>query len=250
MNNSEFYKKTAAVTGAAQGIGKAIVTMLQQAGARVAQLDIQFEDNVHTDQYHVDVSDSHSVRQVIDKIENHLGPIEYLVNAAGILYMGSLLDSAEDDWHKTFAVNTTGAYNVFRVVAHKMRQRQQGVIVAVGSNAATVPRMSMGSYAASKAAMTQMIKCLGLELAEANVRCNIVAPGSTDTEMQRQLWTDDSGPAQVIQGSLDSFRLGIPLKRIATAEQVASVVLFLLSKDASHITLETIVVDGGATLGC
>ena len=108
----------------------------------------------------------------------------------------------------------------------------------------------MGAYAASKAATSQMLKCLGLELAQANIRCNIVAPGSTDTHMQRQLWTEASSAEKVIAGSLENYRLGIPLQRIATPENIASVVLFLLSSNAAHITLESILVDGGATLGC
>ncbi len=247
---SEFDQRIAVVSGAAQGIGFAISEQLQALGSRVIRLDKRFDAASAEDCRPLDVSDAAAVEQIIDDIEHSIGAIDYFVSCAGILRMGSLLDSALQDWHDTFAVNTSGAFNLARSIGRHMRRRQRGVMVAVGSNAACVPRMGMGSYAASKAALTQMMKCLGLELAAAGVRCNLVAPGSTDTEMQRQLWTDASGPEQVIQGSLQAYRLGIPLQRIASPQQIAALVIFLLSDQAAHITMENIIVDGGASLGC
>jgi 2,3-dihydro-2,3-dihydroxybenzoate dehydrogenase len=130
-----------------------------------------------------------------------------------------------------------------------MQGRGAGSIVTVGSNAATVPRTQMAAYAASKAASHQFTRCLGLELAAHGIRCNIVAPGSTDTPMQRQLWTDAQAAERIVRGSIESFRTGIPLGRIAAPADVAEAVLFLLSNAARHITLHTLCVDGGATLG-
>jgi 2,3-dihydro-2,3-dihydroxybenzoate dehydrogenase len=249
MDTSEFNGKVAVVTGAARGIGKAVSDALAKSGATVASLDIAFASE-EKNQFMVDVADSAAVNKTISAVEHQLGEIDYLVNVAGILRTGSLLECSDDDWQRTFAVNTTGAFNLCRAVGRRMLLRKRGAIVVVSSNAASVPRLGMGAYAASKAATSQMLKCLGLELAQANIRCNIVAPGSTDTDMQRQLWTDASGAEKVIAGSLENYRLGIPLQRIAAPENIASVVLFLLSSNAAHITLESILVDGGATLGC
>lgn len=249
MHASEFQQKVAVVTGAGRGIGKAVTDALRNSGAKVAALDIEFSA-ADDDQFVVDVTDSRAVDQTISAVENQLGDIDYLINVAGILRMASLLECSDDDWQRTFAVNTTGAFNVCRAVGRRMLPRRRGAIVAVSSNAASVPRMGMGAYAASKAATSQMLKCLGLELAHANIRCNIVAPGSTDTAMQRQLWTDAHGAKNAIAGSPEHYRLGIPLQRIASAENIAAVVLFLLSSNAAHITMESILVDGGATLGC
>lgn len=249
MDTSEFNGKVAVVTGAARGIGKAVADALAKSGATVAALDIAFASE-GKNQFIVDVADSAAVNKTISTVEHQLGEIDYLVNAAGILRMGSLLECSDDDWQRTFAVNTTGAFNLCRAVGRRMLPRKRGAIVVVSSNAASIPRIGMGAYAASKAATSHMLKCLGLELAQANIRCNIVAPGSTDTDMQRQLWVDASGAEKVIAGSLENYRLGIPLQRIATPENIASVVLFLLSSNAAHITLESILVDGGATLGC
>ncbi|MBV9786821.1 MAG: SDR family oxidoreductase, partial [Chloroflexi bacterium] len=146
-------------------------------------------------------------------------------------------------------INTTGVFYVCRAVAHYMIRRKSGAIVTVSSNAAAVPRMHMAAYAASKAATTMFTKCLGLELAQYGIRCNIVSPGSTDTEMQRSMWVDEGGAQQVIAGALQSFRLGIPLNKLATPAEVADAVMFLVSDRARHITLHDLRVDGGATLG-
>jgi 2,3-dihydro-2,3-dihydroxybenzoate dehydrogenase len=106
----------------------------------------------------------------------------------------------------------------------------------------------MAAYAASKAAATKLTRCLGLEVAEYGIRCNIVAPGSTRTPMQDAMWAAGSSPAAVIEGSLETFRSGIPLRRMAEPSDVADAVVFLLSDQASHITMTDLYVDGGATL--
>ncbi len=252
---SEFQDKVVLVTGAAQGIGKAVVDALLLADARVIAADIQYTNHTLATSgnfypIHLDVNNSQAVNQLISQIEKQVGAVDYLASIAGILRMNSLLETTDKEWQETFAVNTTGSFYVCRAVARAMVLRQRGAIVAVSSNAAQVPRINMGAYAASKAALSQLIKCLGLELAQHNIRCNLVSPGSTDTDMQRQLWKDSSGPAHVIKGSLENYRTGIPLQRIATPEMVAKSILFLLSENAAHITMENILVDGGATLGC
>src|SRR5690606_32681922 len=120
--------------------------------------------------------------------------------------------------------------------------------VVVASNAARTPRLDMAAYAASKAAAVMFTKCLGLEVAQHGIRCNVVSPGSTDTPMQRALWSDQRGPEQVVAGDLARYRLGIPLGRIATPHDIASAVVFLLSSEARQITMQELCVDGGATL--
>jgi len=123
-------------------------------------------------------------------------------------------------------------------------------LTVVASNAAGVPRYGMGIYAASKAAASSLARSLGLEVASAGIRCNVVNPGSTDTAMQRDYWGDDpaAGRARVIGGDLSTSRLGIPVGRIADAADVAEVVHFLASPAARHVVLQEIYVDGGATL--
>jgi 2,3-dihydro-2,3-dihydroxybenzoate dehydrogenase len=258
---SEFDNRIVLVTGAAQGIGKALVDTLLALGARVIAADIQFSGHTlpraaqpgkSAGNYfpvQLDVTHANAVNELVVHIEQHLGPIDYLASIAGVLHMNSLLETTDEQWQQSFAVNATGGFHLCRAVARRMQTRQRGAIVAVSSNAASTARTAMGAYAASKAALSQMIRCLGLELAPHNIRCNLVSPGSTDTQMQRQLWCANTGPAQVVTGSLEHFRVGIPLQKIATPETVAHSILFLLSDHAAHITMENLRVDGGATLG-
>src|SRR5205085_10171905 len=105
----------------------------------------------------------------------------------------------------------------------------KGGIVTVASNAAGVPRHGMAAYAASKAAAAQFTHCLGLELAPAGIRCNVVCPGSTDTGMLRSMWTPGHGPESSLDGVPEEYRVGIPLRKLAQPEDVAEAVAFLAS---------------------
>nr|WAP33712.1 MichB [Micromonospora sp. SCSIO 07395] len=249
---------TAVVTGAAGGIGAAVVRALAAEGRAVAALDLDAAavkelaaDLAGVRAYPVDVSQADQVESVVAQVERELGPVTALVNAAGVLRTGPVTDLTDEDWHRTFAVNTTGVFNVSRAVATRMRPRRTGSVVTVASNAATTPRAQMGAYAASKAAARSLTKVLGLELAREGIRCNVVSPGSTDTPMLTALWADgDTDPARVsIEGDGATFRVGIPLGRLADPGDVAEAVLFLLSERAAHITLHDLTVDGGAALG-
>ena len=252
--------KIALVTGGAQGIGASIVRALSEAGVVVAMLDHNAaklsgladelkSEGCRVEAFPVDVSDNKAVVTVVDLIERDIGPIEILVNVAGILRMGLIESLSDEDWEKTFAVNSTGVFNVSRSVSKYMVPRRKGSIVTVGSNSVKVPRIAMAAYAASKAASTMFTKCLGLELAQYNIRCNIVSPGSTDTEMQWSLWKNDKGALAVIAGAPEVFKVGIPLNKIATPKNIADAVLFLVSDRADHITMNDLCVDGGAILG-
>lgn len=251
--------RVALVTGAAQGIGAAVARVLAD-GATVAALDTREEGltslvaelcerGSHAAAFLADVSDSAAVERVVERVERELGPIDILVNVAGVLRVGLAVALSDEDWASTFAVNTHGVFHVSRAVARRMVPRRRGAIVTVGSNAAGVPRMQMAAYAASKAASTMFTKCLGLELAQHGIRCNVVSPGSTDTAMQRSLWADEHGAQAVITGSPETFRVGIPLRRLASPSDIAEAVSFLVSDRARHITLHDLCVDGGATLG-
>ena len=197
----------------------------------------------------VDVSDSEAVDAAVEAAELRQGPLDHLGCVAGVLQMGRVIELDDMQWARTMAINLGGVFNTCRAVARGMVERQRGSIVNVSSNAATAARTGMSAYAASKAAVTQFSRCLALELAEHGVRCNTVSPGSTDTEMQRALWRYGSCLEAVVQGDAKAFRLGIPLLRIATPQDIVESILFLLSDRAGHITMHDLRVDGGATLG-
>ncbi|MFI7118717.1 2,3-dihydro-2,3-dihydroxybenzoate dehydrogenase [Amycolatopsis sp. NPDC049868] len=241
--------KVALVTGGARGIGAAVVDGLAEAGAIVAAVDLvegASRDGVTS--FVADVGDPAAVARVVDEVESGLGPIGIGASVAGVLKPGSVCDTSDEDWAATFAVNSTGVFTVLREISRRMLPRRSGVLVTVGSNAAGVPRTGMAAYAASKAAATMLTRCLGLELAGSGIRCNVVSPGSTDTDMQRLLWTDENGADRVIEGNPEQYRVGIPLGRIAEPADIADAVLFLASDRARHITMQNLYVDGGATL--
>ncbi len=253
----EFDGECIAVTGAASGIGAAVAQLLLERGARVIALDLDADglsrlgdagQQERLSCHRVDVSDAQAVDQALAEGRRKLGPIQRLACVAGVLQMGRITELTNEQWDRTFAINTTGVFNVCRNVAQGMMERRQGAIVTVSSNSAATPRIAMGAYAASKAAVSQLSRCLGLELAEYGIRVNIVSPGSTDTAMQQAMWKQGSSRETVIAGSGEHYRLGIPLQKIARPEEIAEAVLFLLSDRASHITLSDLRVDGGATL--
>jgi 2,3-dihydro-2,3-dihydroxybenzoate dehydrogenase len=245
--------RLALVTGAAQGIGEAVVRAFARAGVRVVATDRNGPGvcgRTGPDVYGraMDVRDAPAVHRVVREVEETIGPIDVLVNVAGVLRVAPVLDTTDDDWGSVFDVNAGGVFRVSRAVAPYMVGRRRGTIVTVASNAAGVPRMNMAAYAASKAAAAHFTRCLGLELAGSGVRCNVVSPGSTDTEMQRRMWTSPDDAARTVSGRADLFKVGIPLGRIADPDDVAAAVLFLASDQARHITMQDLYVDGGAAL--
>lgn len=252
----ELQGKVAFVTGAAGGIGKDIVKELVRAGVKVAAVDREesslsklrdIGEGVQV--YPLDITNEQAIESIVSLVEEGLGPIDMLVNVAGMLHLDKVETMKKSDWDETFAVNSTGVFLVSRVVSQKMIHRKSGSIVTVSSNAARMPRVSMAAYAASKAAATQFTKCLGLELASHNIRCNVVSPGSTETEMLKQLWKDESGAEVTIAGTMEDYKVGIPLQKLGQPQDVSGMILFLLSERSSHITMQDICVDGGATLG-
>ncbi|MFC3630529.1 SDR family oxidoreductase [Paracoccus angustae] len=255
MRLDGFEDRAAFVTGAAGGIGRALVAMLAGAGARVFATDTPAALEAAPDAmpgvvwHPLDVRDSAAVDAAVARAAAELGPIRLGAHVAGVLATGTVVDTPDAEWQRVMDVNAGGVFRVGRALGARMRdQGTGGALVVIGSNAGGIPRHAMGPYAASKAAAAMLVRCLGLELAPHGIRCNIVAPGSTLTPMQTGMWTDNGGAARVVAGDLASFRTGIPLGKLATPRDIALAAMFLLSEGAGHITMADLYVDGGATL--
>jgi 2,3-dihydro-2,3-dihydroxybenzoate dehydrogenase len=251
MKLTGFDGTLAVVTGAAGGIGAALVQLLLDSGSVVVATDLaapalQAHPNLHARA--LDVSDADAVDALVGWAETTLGPVGFGISVAGVLQVGTVDQIDDAQWRRVFAVNADGVFHLSRALARVMTPRGKGAIVTVSSNAAGVPRHGMAAYAASKAAATMFTRCLGLELAPHGIRCNIVAPGSTLTPMQTGMWEDADGAQRVIEGSPATYKAGIPLRKLASPDDIAQAVMFLLSDQAGHIAMSDLYVDGGATL--
>ncbi|MGD9739001.1 MAG: 2,3-dihydro-2,3-dihydroxybenzoate dehydrogenase [Bauldia sp.] len=248
--------KIALVTGAAGGIGTALVAALSAEGASIVAVDRsetglaalagRMRPTIQTRA--VDLCDAAAVDALVESVEREIGPVEFGVSVAGILTTTTIVETTNEAWGEAFAVNAGAVFALGRALARGMIPRRRGSIVTVGSNAGAVPRQGMAAYAASKAAASMFTRCLGLELARYGIRCNVVAPGSTRTPMLDALWASGGSEEASVGGSLETFRNGIPLGRIAEPDAIADAIVFLLSDRARHITMQELIVDGGASL--
>jgi 2,3-dihydro-2,3-dihydroxybenzoate dehydrogenase len=247
--------KIALVTGGAGGIGAAVARRLVSEGAQVALLDVDASgvrargEELGIPTYVADVTSESQVEAAFEALDEALGPVDALVHVAAIYQARSLLQTTSEAFGQMLAVNVKGAFHCLRAAARRMMDRRSGTIVTVASQSSKIVRFEQGEYGASKAASAYLTKALGLELAPHGIRCNVVHPGVTDTPMAQQYWNAGIGSKEAhVQGNLQRHRAGIPLRKVATSEEIAAVCAFLVSDDASHITMEDVLVDGGASM--
>jgi meso-butanediol dehydrogenase / (S,S)-butanediol dehydrogenase / diacetyl reductase len=246
---------TALVTGAGTGIGAAIARELAQRGYEVAVTDIDYEAaanlgaELDTFSTGLDVTDSTSVEQAADSAEEALGPLSVWVSNAGVSTMRRFVDVTEDEWNRTFDVNTKGVFLCGKEAARRMTRRGRGgAIVNLASMAGKqggVPFLS--HYVASKFAVVGLTQAMAYELAPHGIRVNSVCPGYVATSMQERevAWEAELRGVD----SEEVRRLYIddtPLGRLEGPEDVARVVAFLAGADAGFITGEAVSVNGGA----
>jgi 3-oxoacyl-[acyl-carrier protein] reductase len=239
--------KVAMVTGAGRGIGKAIATELACGmGAKVAVLDRDYEHALEVAAdiacgakgFRVDVVDGAAIEACVAEVERDLGPIEVLVNNAGITRDNLLARLSEEQWDGVLEVNLKGAYLTMKAVARGMMKRRSGRIINITSVVGLVGNKGQANYAASKAGLVGLTKSVAKELASRNVRVNAVAPGFIETDMTAGL------PPQ----AREALGAQIALGRLGSPEDVASAVAFLASDAASYITGQVLVVDGGMVM--
>lgn len=241
--------RVALVTGAAGGIGTAIVRQLAEAGARVAVCDLNGEaaakvaeglGDAHAG-FAMDVSDSMAVADTVAAITAQLGPVEILVNNAGIDKIEKFIESTEETWRSIVSVNYLGTVIVTRAVLDSMIERRYGRIINIGSDAGRVGSSGEVVYAGTKGAVIAFAKALARETATKGITVNTVCPGPTDTALLAQI-------SDVSQGMFDALAKAVPMKRIGTPDDVAPAVVFFAGDGAAYITGQTLSVSGGLTM--
>ncbi|MGC4096736.1 MAG: 3-oxoacyl-[acyl-carrier-protein] reductase [Nitrospira sp.] len=238
--------KTAIVTGAAQGIGRAIAECLAQAGADIAVADLDPGRSMETVaaveklgrralNIKVNVADTDDTKAMAEHVLKTWGKVDILVNNAGITRDGLLLRMKEEDWNLVLQINLNGTFNCTKAVLQPMTKQRYGRIVNIASIVGVIGNAGQANYSASKAAVIGFTKTVGREYASRNVTVNAVAPGFIDTAMTHGL------PADV----KDTLLKQIPLGRLGTSADVAAAVRFLVSEDAAYITGHVLHVNGG-----
>ncbi len=255
MNNAQhrgddLRGRVALVTGGSRGIGRACCLRLARAGASVAvnfaRQDVAAADVVDAIRseggtaaaFQADVTSENAVKTMVADVERALGPIDLLVNNAGIFERASHTETTPELWRRTIDTNLTGVYTVTWAVKDGMVARRFGSIVNLTSVSALRARPMSIAYAASKAGVVALTKSLAEAVAGDGVRVNAVAPGLIDTEILEG----------VDQGVLDGLVETTPMKRIGTPEEIADVVHFLLSDASRFMTGQTLVASGGRVM--
>jgi 3-oxoacyl-[acyl-carrier protein] reductase len=246
-----FESKHVLVTGAARGIGFEIARQFGQEGARLSLFDREHAllDDTATQlsskgcvvhPFHLDVANRAQVFEAVEKAEQ-IAPIEILVNNAGVAYETPFLTMEEAEWKEVLDINLTGIFLVAQAVSQRMVKRRSGVILNMSSKNGIAGEFGYSHYNASKGGIIMLTKTMALELAHLGIRVNAVCPGYLVTPMSAEI---DS--PEFVSKFVDRY---IPLNRHGTVEDVAPIFLFLASDEASFITGETFLLDGGQLAG-
>lgn len=245
-----FENKTAVITGGSRGIGLAIAKKLASNGANIAILYVGDESEginaknelleygTKVEQYFCDVSDFEASKEVIDKVIEEFGGVDFLINNAGITRDKLVLNMDEKDFDAVINVNLKGTFNMIKHTYKHFMKKRFGRIVSTSSIVGLNGNAGQANYSASKAGIIGLTKSVAKELAGRGVTANAVAPGYIGTDMTNAL-------SDKVK---DAMKAQIPAKRIGTPEDVANVVAFLCSDDAAYVTGEVIRVDGGLAM--
>lgn len=239
--------QVALVTGGSRGIGKSICEQLARDGARVAvvardaaragEAAAALPGSGHKG-YACDVADSGAVDALVKSVESDFGSLDIIVNNAGVTADNLLVRIDDAAWDKVIDTNLKGAFNVIRAATRGMMKRRKGRIINITSVVGLTGNKGQANYSASKAGLVGLTKAVAKELASRSILCNAVAPGFIETEMTAGLGED----------ARSALMQQIALGRLGTGDDIAGVVRFLAGPDASYITGQVIVVDGGMVI--
>ncbi|CAD6512273.1 Oxidoreductase UcpA [Paraburkholderia hiiakae] len=248
--------KVALVTGAGRGIGAAIARAFAAEGAAVVLAELDGATAVATAReiasacegaqtlaVQTDVTQSASVRAAVEAAQHAFGPVDVLVNNAGINVFADPLTMTDDDWRRCFAVDLDGVWNGCRAVLPGMVERRAGSIINIASTHAFQIIPGCFPYPVAKHGVIGLTRALGIEYAPKNVRVNAIAPGYIETQLTHDWWNAQPDPQAARKATLELP----PMKRIGRPEEVAMTAVFLASDEAPFINASCITIDGGRT---
>jgi NAD(P)-dependent dehydrogenase (short-subunit alcohol dehydrogenase family) len=256
MTDKRFEGKVALVTGASSGIGKATAARLAREGAKVA-VTARRKERLETlvSEIHESGGSAHAIAsdltaesdrvRLVDEAASHYGGLDVLVNAAGIIAFGTIEDTTLDAWKNMFDVNVLSIFRLMQLSLPHLLPRN-GNVVNVSSVNGLRSFPNVLAYCSSKSALDQLTRCSALELAAKGVRVNAVNPGVVVTELHRQAGLDEAA----YQAFLERSKTTHPIGRVGQASDLAALITFLASEEASWITGATISIDGGRHLTC
>ncbi len=231
--------RTVLITGGNRGIGYAIAEAMVAAGHRVAVTARNGEGPKGTLSVVADVTDSASLDTAITQVEEKLGPIEVIVANAGITRDTLLMRMSDEDFEDVVNTNLTGVFRVVKRVTKSMLRAKYGRVILIGSVVGLLGSAGQVNYSATKSALVGIARSITRELGAKNITANVIAPGFIDTDMTAELGEELA----------EKYRSQIPAGRFATPEEVAKVVAWVASEDASYISGAVIPVDGGLGMG-
>lgn len=238
--------RCAVITGGAAGIGLACASLLVERGARVALLDrdpavLRMAANLGSQHLGVpvDLRELDQLNQAVEQVAEHFGRLDFLVNSAGVALLDKALQVTESAWDTTLDINLKASFFMAQACARHMRDQGGGRIVNLASQAAVIGLDRHVAYCASKAAVVGMTKVLAMEWAADGINVNAVSPTIVETALGKQAWAGELG---------EQAKLQIPVGRFAQPEEIAGLVLYLLSDAAKMITGENVVIDGGYSI--
>ena len=239
-------RRVALVTGGSGGIGRASAVALAEAGHHVAVGYASSRESAEKTAAEigglavgVDVTDQAAVDAAFAEVEAGLGPVEVLVNNAGVTADGLLVRMSDERWHQVTATNLDGAFRTTRRAVPGMMRRRFGRIVNVGSVVGSTGQAGQANYAAAKAGLVGLTRSVARELASRGITCNVVTPGPITTAMTDALTEERRAEMTAL----------VPVRRMGTPEEVAAVVAFLCSDLAAYVTGAVVPVDGGLGMG-
>lgn len=253
---SRLKDKVALITGGTSGIGAATAKLFAREGARVAITGRRAaqggavvaqitRSGGEATFITADVTQAEDCRRSIDQTIAAFGRVDILFNNAGIVTPGTLEETSEDDWARTFDVNVKGTYLMTKLALPLMRAQGGGVIVNNASDWGIVGGPQYTAYSASKGAIVLLTKSVALEVARDNIRVNAVCPG--DTVVERWHVDERRTESMSFEAELQAMGAELPIGRVGTVEEIANAVLFLASDESSFMTGATLIVDGGNT---